>query len=164
MKVLRELRYLCAWIAIALGIALGYVLGLNYINTVLCVIGWVVFGLGMYIHYLSHRAHPKAHRGIEEIDYVATHGIYSWIRHPGYLGLSLAFYGLAIAFGSVPGLAVATVLTLHHYYLAVREERLVIKKFGTTYIEYMKEVPDRFIPVRKIAKLLKKRLSPKQAL
>ncbi|RLE56663.1 MAG: hypothetical protein DRJ40_05060 [Thermoprotei archaeon] len=164
MKPPQALKYICVWLALILGIATGYVLDLNYSSYVLLLVGYIIFGLGMYIHYLSHRAHPRAHRGIEEIDYVATHGIYSWIRHPGYLGLSLAFYGLAIAFGSVPGLAIATVLTLHHYYLAVREERLMIEKFGTVYIKYMEEVPDRFIPVRKIAKHLKKRLSPKQAL
>ncbi len=35
-------------------------------------------------------ARPKAHKSIEEIDNIATKGIYSYIEHPGYLGLMLS--------------------------------------------------------------------------
>ncbi len=111
--------------------------------------------LGMYIHYLSHRVHPKAHRSINAIDYVATEGIYSWIRHPGYLGLILAFFGVAVAFGSIPATIIAFILAVLHYIQAIREENLMLKKFGDKYAKYVEKVPDRFIPIRKLIRILK---------
>jgi len=111
--------------------------------------------LVFYIHYLSHREYPKAHSDIKDIDYVATHGVYAWVRRLGYLGLMLAFLGLALAFGSIPALITALALTSYHYYLAIKEEKEMLKKFGKLYAEYMKHVPDKFIPIRKIIKALR---------
>ena len=50
----------------------------------------------------------------KDIDYVARHGVYAWVRHPGYLGLILAFFGLALAFGSIPALIIALALRRIH--------------------------------------------------
>ncbi len=155
METKRILCYSTTWISLALGIAVGWILNLNYSNVLLSVTGWALFTLGFYIHYLSHKEHPKAHADTEDIDYVATQGVYAWIRHPGYLGLVLSFFGLALAFGSIPGLIIALLLALYHYRLAIIEEKEMLEKFGTLYAEYMKKVPDRFLPIRKIAKILK---------
>ena len=152
------LEALIVWFSLLLSVFIGYVLELNIINNVLYIIGWALFTFGMYIHYLSHREHPKAHRDIKEISYVAHSGIYSWVRHPGYLGLTLSFYGVAIAFGSIPTIMIATALTTYHYILACREEKQMIEKFGKSYIMYMEKVPDRFIPIRKTARKLCKHL------
>ena len=78
-----------------------------------------------------------------------------WVRHPGYLGLILAFYGLALAFGSIPGLIAATALAFYHYYLAVKEERETLSKFGELYTKYMEKVPDRFILIRRGIRVLR---------
>ena len=51
----------------------------------------------------------------------------------------------------------ATLLTISHYIQAVREENLMLRKFGEIYAKYMEEVPDRFIPIRKIIRVLRKR-------
>ena len=69
----------------------------------------------------------------------------------------LAFFGVAIAFGSIPALIVATSLTISHCIQAVREENLMLRKFGGIYAKYMEEVPDRFIPIRKLIRVLRKR-------
>jgi len=145
------------WCSLVIGVLVGFIFNLNFINILYCITGWVLFLLGMYIHYLSHKVHPKAHEDINAIDYVATKGVYSWIRHPGYLGLSLAFFGIAIAFGSIPTLIVAISLTISHCIHAVKEEDLLLRKFGEVYARYMEEVPDRFIPIRKIIRTLRKR-------
>ena len=144
------------WVSLFLGVFIGFYFNLNFINVLYCATGWLLFLAGMYIHYLSHKVHPKAHEDISTIDYIATKGVYSWIRHPGYLGLALAFLGIAIAFGSIPALIVATSLTISHYLQAVKEERLMLRKFGNIYVKYMEEVPDRFIPIRKIIRILRK--------
>ena len=54
------------------------------------------------------------------------------MRHPGYLGLMLAFLGLALAFRSIPALIIALALTSHHYYIAIKEEKDMLKKFWKT--------------------------------
>jgi len=151
----KALHYSTPWLALIIGIVAGQLLGLNYGNVVLNIVGWTLFILGFYIHYLSHREHPKAHSDIKDINYVATHGVYAWVRHLGYLGLMLAFLGLALAFGSIPALIIALALTSHHYYLAINKEKDMLKKFGKLYAEYLKHVPDRFIPIRKIIKALR---------
>jgi len=156
MKLRKSLCYSATWISLTMGIVIGYLLGLNYSNVILCIIGWSLFILGFYIHYLSHREHPKAHLDTKDVDYVAKHGIYAWVRHPGYLGLILAFFGLALAFGSIPALIIALALTFYHYYLAIKEEKEMLKKFSDTYAEYMREVPDRFLPIRKIIRDLRR--------
>jgi len=45
--------------------------------------------LGSIIHGLSHKEHKQAHSKAEDIEKIVTTGIYSKIRHPGYLGLIL---------------------------------------------------------------------------
>ena len=152
MSVKRFLEYSATWIVLIAGIIIGYLLKLNFENIILTISGYSIFVLGMYIHYLSHKAHPKAHKDIIEIDYIAATGVYSWVRHPGYLGLILAFIGLALAFGSIPGLIVSVILSLYHYYLAYKEESMMIRKFGEAYINYMSRVPDRLIPIKKVLK------------
>jgi len=89
----------------------------------LSIIGWSLFILGFYIHHLSHIEHPKAHLDTKDIDYVARHEVYAWVRHPSYLGLILALFGLALAFGSIPAFIIALALTFYHYYLAIKEEK-----------------------------------------
>ncbi len=65
------------------------------------------------------------------------------------------FFGVAIAFGSVPALIIAAILSAYHYQLAYKEERLMLEKFGDIYRRYMNEVPDRFLPVRRLLKKLR---------
>ncbi|MHA1593983.1 MAG: methyltransferase family protein, partial [Candidatus Baldrarchaeia archaeon] len=125
------------WLLLILCIVVGFFFGLSFFNMFLCIAGWSIFTTGMAIHFLSHKEHPKAHKSIEEIDYVASKGIYSWVRHPGYLGLILAYLGLAIAFGSVLALVVAVLFAVHHYRLACREEKMMLEKFGERYAKYM---------------------------
>ncbi|RLF22592.1 MAG: hypothetical protein DRN15_03825 [Thermoprotei archaeon] len=145
----RPIEFVIVWSLLFLGVFIGFPLGLNTINHILCALGWALFALGSFVHYLSHKAHPKAHEDTKAIDYIATQGVYSWVRHPGYLGLMLMFFGVAIAFGSIPALIIALLLTIHHYLLAVKEERSMLEKFGDSYAKYMEKVPDRLLPLRK---------------
>ena len=159
LSVRKFLEYVITWVLLIAGIIIGCPLKLNYGNIFLTISGYLIFMVGMYIHYLSHKTHPKAHKDITEIDYIATAGIYSWVRHPGYLGLILAFIGLALAFGSIPGPIISVILSLYHYYLACKEEDMMIQKFGDAYIRYMNEVPDKLIPIKKVLRKRKSRES-----
>ena len=150
VDIARAAEFIAVWAFLGLSIAVSIALRLFILNLMLCAIGWSLFTLGMYIHHLSHAAHPKAHEDLDAIDYIADHGIYAWVRHPGYLGLMLMFFGIAIAFGSILAVGVAVILSIYHYILACKEERQMLKKFGEAYIKYMERVPDRFLPIRKV--------------
>ena len=154
MRMRKIIEFAVVWISLFLSVFVGFILGINIINSIFCVLGWMLFVLGLYIHYLSHKVHPKAHRSVKEINYVAKYGIYSWIRHPGYLGLVLMFIGIAIAFGSILTLVTAIILSIYHYILAYKEEKLMLRKFGDTYARYMENVPYRFLPIRKLLRRL----------
>lgn len=73
-------------------------------------------------------------------------GIHKYVRHPMYTGLFLLVVGLLIAMQSYIGLivAVATLIPLGIYRISV-EEKILKKKFGEEYIEYMKSTK-RLVP------------------
>ncbi len=89
-------------------------------------------------------------------------GLYSIMRHPGVFGLMtwfiflpiiLSMPGLPFTFLSVTGIIL---IVVSHYYLVCVEERFSIKKWGDTYIQYMKEVP-RFNFIKGLWNLKKRR-------
>ena len=77
---------------------------------------------------------------------IVTTGIYSKIRHPGYLGLILMYFGVALLFHNILANIAAVILSFLQILTAFAEERFLIKKFGEEYEEYMRRVPWRFIP------------------
>ena len=63
-------------------------------------LGVALLTAGTLIHGLSHKEHRQAHARVEEVEGLATTGIYSKIRHPGYLGIILAYFGPPFALGT----------------------------------------------------------------
>jgi len=113
----------------------------------LIISGVILFILGMSVHGLSHKEHHQAHSEAENIEKkVVTTGIYSKIRHPGYLGLILAYFGIAFWFHSLIPVIVVIFLLVLHVLAALKEEKYLLKKFGREYGEYMRRAPWRFIP------------------
>jgi protein-S-isoprenylcysteine O-methyltransferase Ste14 len=116
----------------------------NIVGLVLIIAGYVIH-LG-YAHKEFGKTKVKTHRCSEAPEELVTSGIYSRIRHPGYLGLILIYFGLALIFGVVWMLIPAFVFSVLTYLTAVKEELSLKKQFGSAYEEYMKRVPWRFIP------------------
>ncbi|AEE14428.1 ERG4/ERG24 ergosterol biosynthesis protein [Thermodesulfobium narugense DSM 14796] len=110
------------------------------------VFGITLFICGMLIHWLSHKEHKQAHMKVEHIEKIVTGGIYSKIRHPGYLGLILAYFGLSFLFINMIPVVIAIVLSTLYIVTALKEEEYLINKFGKDYEEYMRRVRWRFIP------------------
>ena len=107
--------------------------------------GAILLG-GLIFHAYCHKAHKQAHEQSQQIEVLVTTGVFSTMRHPMYLSLILMYLGLVIAWGVVwmflPSLlfSVLTVLT------AIKEEKVLLSKFGHQYEEYMEAVPWRLIP------------------
>jgi protein-S-isoprenylcysteine O-methyltransferase Ste14 len=70
-------------------------------------------------------------------DTLVAHGVYRYIRHPIYVGITLTLLGLLFACGSVFGMVylVAVVIPLN-LFRARQEEQALAEKFGEHYLQY----------------------------
>jgi protein-S-isoprenylcysteine O-methyltransferase Ste14 len=76
---------------------------------------------------------------------VITTGIYSIIRHPQNLGALLAHIAISILLSAWYSLLLTPFLMIYIYLISWKEEKELVKEFGSDYEEYQKRVP-MFIP------------------
>ncbi|HDH99852.1 MAG: hypothetical protein DRP94_06385 [Candidatus Latescibacterota bacterium] len=138
-----SLRAVTEWPILIVVSILGAIL--HFPKVPLNISGLALLLLGLIIHGSSHKVHGQAHRSWREVEGIVTEGIYSRIRHPGYLGLCLMYLGFGIWWGTVPALAVAVLFVVLTVLTALREEEVLREKFEE-YEEYMRQVRWRFIP------------------
>lgn len=96
---------------------------------------------------------------------IVTKGIYCKIRHPQYLGLAIAGFGLLLYWPRFLILLMYITMLFVYYLLARNEEQRMINKYGHGYIEYMNSVP-MFLPKNiggKIFELIFRRFKSKAA-
>src|SRR5204862_1553684 len=72
-------------------------------------------------------------------------GIYAWSRNPMYLGHIIYMIGVALVFQSWFAAAIALARTVWFHFRVLRDERGLIERFGTSYVEYTERVK-RWIP------------------
>ncbi|MBN1299138.1 MAG: isoprenylcysteine carboxylmethyltransferase family protein [Actinobacteria bacterium] len=99
--------------------------------------GWVILLSGLVLVGLAYN-----HIYIRKTNVLIKSGIYRFIRHPLYLGWSLAVFITNIFINPhwvfiITGITGAVFL----YLIAVKEEQDNIKKFGDEYKEYLESVP-----------------------
>ncbi len=76
---------------------------------------------------------------------LATSGIYSYVRHPQYVGFILVMFGFLLQWPTLLTLAMFPVLVFMYVRLARAEEREALDEFGADYERYMRDVPG-FVP------------------
>ncbi len=76
---------------------------------------------------------------------VVTTGVYSYIRHPQYLGGLLSHMGMTFLLSGLYSLLVTPFVIVVNYLIARKEEIELLREFGDEYAEYKKRVP-MFIP------------------
>jgi protein-S-isoprenylcysteine O-methyltransferase Ste14 len=112
-------------------------------------IGFILFILGLVLQGVAEATLGKYYLpsiGTVEGQKIIKNGIYKYIRHPGYLGEILIFFGLGFVTYSLLGILGAFIVSLMVYFgEVVPEEKYMLEKFGKEYEEYMKET-FRFIP------------------
>jgi protein-S-isoprenylcysteine O-methyltransferase Ste14 len=139
------LRGLFEWIVIISSGVLGYRFSILLLPYPFLIVGVILLVTGVIIHILSHIHHPQAHKKTEEITYVVTKGIYSKIRHPGYLGIILGYIGIALFFRTTLSLILSFIFSILLIMTAIEEERR-LSKFHSEYENYKEKVKWRFIP------------------
>lgn len=77
---------------------------------------------------------------------IIKEGMYSFIRHPGYLGAILVWLGFGLGSGNLWSLIIIIFLsTIFYTYRIYWEEKMLIKEFGKEYKKYMQKT-NRLIP------------------
>ncbi len=98
-------------------------------------------GFSLYLIAKSHKAvFGKAHDQARLID----SGVYSWVRHPMYLGILMSCLGFFFASPSLLSLGVWLVFFVLYDKMATYEEKDLIRILGEDYIAYQKRVPKWF--------------------
>jgi protein-S-isoprenylcysteine O-methyltransferase Ste14 len=72
---------------------------------------------------------------------VIKSGVFGIVRHPIYLGSILIFLSFVILSLSLVSLIIWFVIIVFYYFICRYEEKLLIRRLGKKYRDYMKEVP-----------------------
>jgi protein-S-isoprenylcysteine O-methyltransferase Ste14 len=104
--------------------AIGFFIGA--IGVVIVITGIMTLG-----EYFTTSINPKG---------LVTHGIYSKIRHPIFIGVILVYLGIVLIFQSIYGLLLVIFVLIPFYiYSAIEEEKMLSKKFKDKYTAYKKK-------------------------
>jgi protein-S-isoprenylcysteine O-methyltransferase Ste14 len=76
---------------------------------------------------------------------LATTGIYTYVRHPQYVGFILVMFGFLLQWPTLLTLAMFPVLVFMYVHLARTEEREALTEFGADYERYTRDVRG-FVP------------------
>lgn len=75
-------------------------------------------------------------RGLEDVDHLVTTGLFSWLRHPMYVGFILWILGWVVRDGAVVSLAVGLVCVANILLWRRLEEIALESRFGEDYRAY----------------------------
>ncbi|RKX25867.1 MAG: hypothetical protein DRP45_04925 [Candidatus Zixiibacteriota bacterium] len=78
---------------------------------------------------------------VQETPHVIRKGVFGIVRHPIYLSTTLLYLGLIITTFSLSSVGVWIITIIFYHFIARYEEKLLLKKFGQEYRDYMDEVP-----------------------
>ena len=96
--------------------------------------GFTLIAAGWKVLYDAQRHHA-----------LATAGIYSYLRHPQYVGFILVMFGFLLQWPTLLTLAMFPILVFMYVRLVRIEEAEALREFGDEYRAYMQQVPG-FIP------------------
>lgn len=112
---------------------------LDYMSSSGMSVGLVITGLGLLLVIAGWR---YIYRSKEEN---VIKGVYSYVRHPQYLGLILVTLGWLVHWPTILTAAMWPIIVIMYYRLAKKEEKEMEERFGDRYLLYKENVP-MFIP------------------
>ncbi|NIN92968.1 DUF1295 domain-containing protein [bacterium] len=121
-------------------------LGLAHFPAAMVILHLVTNGLIFLGFYLMYKGWMLIYGSKGEK--LVTEGLYSYVRHPQYVGLFLITLGFLIQWPSFATLIMWPILIFAYYKLAMKEEKDIEKQFGEEFLAYKKRVA-AFIPKRR---------------
>ena len=100
-------------------------------------IGIVLVALSGYMAWASHRIIFGERR---QDPHVVRKGVFAVVRHPMYLSEILLYLGLLLFNMSLAACGVWLLVIAFLHYIARKEERLLLARFGEEYAQYMRDV------------------------
>jgi protein-S-isoprenylcysteine O-methyltransferase Ste14 len=76
---------------------------------------------------------------------IVSHGMYSVVRHPQYLGALFAHVGITFFLSAEYSLLITPGIIIYLIIISKKEEQELLREFGDDYREYMKKIP-MFVP------------------
>jgi protein-S-isoprenylcysteine O-methyltransferase Ste14 len=112
--------------------------------------GLLLFIAGMALRVWSIRVAGEAFKpqiAVTEKQQLATTGPYAWVRHPSYLGLIIAYLGMAAIFSSSWALAALLILVVPAIIVRLlKEEQILAAHFGEEWKRYTAQTHSLLIP------------------
>ncbi len=109
-------------------------------NTILRIVGIFIQVLALIIRFVSLRELRHMYTGnltIVQNHYVVKSGIYSHIRHPGYLSVLIQSIGFGLAIGNIICVGIIAILYVLVYSYRIKvEEQMLVEHFGQEYLDY----------------------------
>ena len=112
---------------------------LNF-HPILFFIGLLLIIIGSLGHIIS-----KIHYMNEQTDKAVISGLYRYSRNPMYFFFLLILVGSTLIAQSLIMIIICIISIISTHFLILGEERYCKKKYGDSYIEYMKKVPRYFL-------------------
>ncbi len=91
--------------------------------------------------YLAKAGMAVVHDDTAEGSGVIRESVFGLVRHPVYLGSILFYLGLLVLTLSLFTAVIFIAVFVFYHYIALYEEKLLLRKYGKEYEEYMKRVP-----------------------
>lgn len=109
----------------------------------LAILGVVLRTIAMIALKGRYRLTPQAQ---QSAPFVVTGNIYSFVRHPGYLGINCALVGLSLVAWTPWGVLFCIPTAVATAFRVAGEERILRKEFGSAYVAYTNHVKWRVLP------------------
>jgi len=130
--------FLGGWIADMLFLRLAPSLAMYAPDAVRLAVGLVLLAPAGALAWTSHRTIFGEQR---EKPHVIRRSVFALVRHPMYLSEILVYLGLLILQPSIIAGGVWLLAIGFLHWIARREERLLLGRFGDEYEKYMRDVP-----------------------
>jgi protein-S-isoprenylcysteine O-methyltransferase Ste14 len=133
---------LVGWLGWSAGIALAYTPHgrLDWHPLVFQIAGFFVFAAGLAIRATAIRQLGRFHSPLVEVKgdhQLVDQGLYGLVRHPSYLGATVAMIGIALTMANVYSLIIIPLAAFVGYlYRMHAEEALLLSELGDAYRAY----------------------------
>ena len=102
---------------------------------------WFYAGLPIYLVALAMALMAGISLSTAPLAEPITDGVYAVSRHPAYLGSFLAYVGIGVSCASRVFLLFALKWIVACHFVAIEEERFLVRKYGDAYRDYMNRTP-----------------------
>jgi len=132
LGIINKLYYLAYILLILSSVAIPLLLNIYFIiGSVFFIIGLSLFIAAIYQFAITDFVNP------------VVIGVYSWSRHPVYLGFAIMWFGVSLATLNILIFLLISAISYFSYIIANEEEKACLAEYGDDYIEYRSNV--RFI-------------------